>query len=273
MAVERGEDVAVRGILTGRQRLRLPSEVTLTLSADTNDAVVTGIGAATTIVVEDATGGHKLTGIIGGVLGDEITVQYPFDAVGVVVLTARDPASASGNRFVMSRNVTLKPYESISFRYKSDGGGSGWFPIDDRLNNEATLKVDGGITIADGRAGSGIAIAVSSEVRGVCLVALSLTGWELQGDGFGRLSLHIYKQTHGSYDNATWVDMSTSSTSTGGEPIIVPSAVKGDSTDLSLWNTVTIGAGDIVRAVVNNNGGSHGWYSLRLYGARTMTRQ
>lgn len=122
-------------------RLVRASEVTLTLSGDTNDAVVTGIGAATTIWVEDATGGHKLTGIIAGTLGDEITVVYPFDAIGTLVLTARDPASSSGNRFVMARNVTLKPYQSISFRYKSDAAGSGWYPIDDRFGSIVTSDV------------------------------------------------------------------------------------------------------------------------------------
>lgn len=283
-AFEEGQDVAVRGILTGRQRLRLPSEVTLTLAADTNDAVVTGIGAATKIVVYDVAGGHKLTGVIAGSLGDEITIQYRYDAVGVTVITARDPASSSGNRFVMAGNVTLKPYQSISFRYGQDSAGFGWYPVDDRFGTAAAHDAsefalaftDTGILVTGGAIG-GVAIVpnvVVSEVRGMALGAYAYAS--------GSCQLWVYPAPPGSTTFALDVQKisfaaNSPSVPGSGNSIVAsaPPSITGGSgfvtasVSQSTW-TGALAKGDMLTVVPTINTAGVQWYTLFIPARRTL---
>jgi hypothetical protein len=133
--------------------------------------------------------------------------------------------------------------------------------------------IDAGVTFGDGSPNSGVALVVGSEARSTVNMDFTAVGWQLVTDGAPSLRVQILKQVFGSYDDSTWVDVSGTSTSTGGMPRIgVGGGVKATASDIHLWPVTTFSRGDIIRAVVTNNSGVNGWYSLQVYGYRNVKK-
>jgi hypothetical protein len=133
--------------------------------------------------------------------------------------------------------------------------------------------IDAGVTFGDGSPNSGVALAVGAEARSMANMDFTILGWQLVTDVAQPLRLQVLRRPYATYDNATWDDVSGTSTSTGGMPRIgVGGGVKATASDIHLWPITTLSRGDVIRAVITNNTGANGWYSLQLYGRRNVKK-
>lgn len=135
------QDIGVRGALTARARLRRTSTVSLSLAVDSDNLAPLGIAVASTLLVTCTNAGAKITGLVAGQLGDEITIRAEYNSLAFV-LRARDSASTSTNWFSLARDLVIQPYQSVTFRYQLvASGGPAWVPTDDRYGTAAPLNV------------------------------------------------------------------------------------------------------------------------------------
>lgn len=133
--------------------------------------------------------------------------------------------------------------------------------------------IDGAVTFGDGRANSGLILPVNAEVRSICGEDFTPLGWRMVTDVNGILRVQILRQSYASYDNSTWIDVSGTGTGPTGMPQVAAASLKGTSSSLGGWNnTSDWSRGDIIRAVVTNNSGNNGWYSLQVFGRRNVKK-
>lgn len=133
--------------------------------------------------------------------------------------------------------------------------------------------IDAGVTFGDGSPNSGVALLVGSEARSTVNMDFTILGWQLLADVGSAFRVQVWKEPYAGYDNATFTDMSGTSSSIGGAPRIgLGGGVKNTASDVHLWPNTTLNRGDCIRAVVVNNGGGSGWYSLQLYGRRNVKK-
>jgi hypothetical protein len=280
-AFEEGQDVAVRGVLTARQRFDARGQFVLSGQLEVSlagtrqdDYAPTGIDTATgfnTIVSADTT----ITGVLAtGSVPRVLYINNRSINTKNVTLSARDPNSTSSNWFTIAGNIVLKPGEGAVFIWAPTTGSDspGWRCVG-RYFNDATLVTVGGMTVTVGVPENGIAaMPVGTAARNWAIGSFQFTSWEAAGDVLGAGSLRIYKQTYAGFDNVTWTDMSGASLAAGGKPFIAGGTNKNTSSDLSLWPVTTISDGDMLRAVLDDNTGGHRAIQLYLKGIRTVTR-
>ena len=168
---------------------------------------------------------------------------------------------------------------ALNINLKVNGDATTWSSIELATGIFTVLSlstdIDAGITFGIGNPNSGVAIATNAEARSFSNMDFTVIGWSLVTDVTQPLRVQIFKQAYSSYNNSTWVDLSGTSTGTGGMPrLTISSGIKNTSSDLSGWTVTspTIARGDIVRAVTTNNGGLNGWFSLQLYGRRNVKK-
>jgi len=161
------------------------------LTADVNNLNPTGFTDATTLIVKATGGPFKITGLLAGALGDEITIKADFQS-DPFILMPRDSNSLNSNWLLLAREVVLEAYQSISFRYTDVGSGTtAWVPLDDRFGTAAARDAsefalaftDTGIQVVGGAIG-GVAILPNvavSEVRGMSTgeYAYASGSWQL----------------------------------------------------------------------------------------------
>jgi hypothetical protein len=210
---------------------------------------------------------HNATGG-GSLIGRHV---YAGGSAGGFHIEVASPGT--GNDFSIMPDGS--PASNINFQVNGDSITFGSVEI---ATGKLTLlslitDIDAGVTFGDGSPNSGVALATSSEARSKVNMGFTALGWEIVTDVGQPLRVQILKQSQASYDNSTWVDVSGTSTSTGGMPRIgIGGGVKASSSDIHLWPATTFNRGDIIRAVVTNNAGVNGWYSLQIYGYRNVKK-
>lgn len=244
--VQRSQPLTVNEWLTVKQRLRRPSTVGLTLTTDTNDAAPVGLSLAARVIVTDATGGHKITGLLAGSQGGEVTIEYAGNSVGILTLSARDPASSTANRFAFAHNVVLKPYQSISLRYGTDFANSGWFPTDDRFGTAAandtgdflasTIKAGILMQLGFDPGTTGSAILLPTQKNLLLPEDFTLTDWYAFAYPNATISLDAR------YHAAPTIPVSGDSI-TASHPITITASDHNTGTITGVWGTTALDAG------------------------------
>jgi hypothetical protein len=266
-AREAGQDFAVRGAFTARGEVSLTGQLLVTLSTGTrvDDLDVSGASC----VICDTSVQTEITGFASGAKRNVLCVANRQSSTANVILSARDTNSGSDNRIITDVDVIIAPGYGATFVWSELlTGGGGWRCVGLYAAPETELATEGAITVADGRAGSGVALTVGSQARGFVVGDWTITGWRLVSDVAGQLRVRLYKAAGSSYDNSTWSDV------TGGlvMPTISAGNVNGASTSLGSWSSTTLTDGDVLRADVNSNIAGAGWYALQINGVRTVAR-
>lgn len=229
------------------KRLARDGKVSLALAADSNNVAPAGINSASTLLVTCTNAGAKITGLAAGDVGDEVTIRAEYDSLAFV-LTARDSASTSTNWFSLARDLTLQPYQSVTFRYQMVASGTAaWVPIDDRYgtaaprnvpasgnaaSNEVVLGSDTrlgadpitGTFLGNGASLSGTVIGQPFKIP----YAFTIVSWAIAGDGSvgsGTIDVQV------SADNHSW------SSITAAAIPAVSSDYEHASSTLTAWTT------------------------------------
>jgi hypothetical protein len=261
-------DLVGKNKLTAAGQLVLSGQIAETLSTGTrlDDWAPSGIDAASGIVF-DCSVATAITGVVGGALGRTLYLVNRQSSIAAVTLTARDTNSTDGNRFGTDVDVVLAPGDGALFAWSSALSGVGyWRCIGVYQGPEDTLVTEGAITIADGRAGAGVALVVGQQARGFVVGDWAVTGGRIVTSASGTFRIRLYKVSGSGYDNSTWTEL-TSALS----PISVVSGLNATFTT-SGWGNTSLSDGDVLRADVYGNSGIADWYAVYLAGTRTVTR-
>lgn len=269
MAVrEIGQDFAVRGGFNARGAVLLSGQIAEMLSTGTrlDDWAPTGIDAASGILL-DVSVATTITGIAGGTVPRVLYLVNRQSSAAAVTLTARDPDSTDGNRFGMDVDVVLAGGDGALFVWSPALAGVGyWRCVGVYQKPDTTLVTEGAITIADGRAGAGVALVAGQQARGFVVGDWAVTGGRIVTSASGTFRVRLYKASGSGYDNSTWTEL-TSALS----PISVVSGLNATFTT-SGWGNTSLSDGDVLRADVYGNTGSADWYAVYVAGTRTVAR-